>query len=156
MTFENAVHATGVEFRPGKQALKNSYKSQVTAGNGCRITGSVDLDSHFSATEPHAHRWDYGCGFKNGEEFAIWIEPHPANSGSEIDVMLKKLCWLKQKLSSNEFERLNELTNVAIERDVIPFRWLYSGKMRFKRGGKEEKLLAKNGMKLPERKIEIR
>ena len=154
--FQQFATEAGLHASAGKQAMSAGYRGQVTVAGRYRFTESVDLDQHFSNAEPNANRWDYGVGFKheNGE-FIIWIEPHPASSSKEVDVILKKLAWLKSKLRSRDYDGLYKLTYAREDKNKRPFRWIYSGAMNIKRGSKEAKRLAQKGMKLPERRIEI-
>lgn len=153
--FLEAVAATGLDGKAGKQGIKAEYRSQLDVAGGASFTGSVDLDEHFKGAEPTANRWDYGVGFMKGGEFALWIEPHPANGTGEVAVMLRKLEWLQAKLRMPEFECLAALTAAAEAKGEVPFRWLYKGKTSFRAGGKEARLLAQKGMKLPERSIRV-
>ena len=81
--------------------------------------------------------------------------PYPASSSKEVDVILKKLAWLEAKLRSRSYESLYKLTYTRGDKNKRPFRWIYSGAMNIKRGGKEAKRLAQKGMKLPEEHIRI-
>ena len=137
------------------QAIKAEYRRQISVGRNYDLTGSVDLDKNFRGAEPNANRWDYGVGFSNNKEFVIWVEPHPASSSREVETVLKKLEWLQLKLKKPEYSGLSDLTEATRQKGEHPFRWLYKGKMRFRRGGREERLLAQKGLKLPERHIQI-
>ena len=154
-SFLKAAAAAGLNGECGKQAIKAMYQGQLSKSGTAGFTGSVDLDRHFKKAEPNANRWDYGVGFNHVKEFALWVEPHPANRRGEIDVMIRKLNWLKSKLKSPGYEDLAALTKAAEERDERPFRWLYKGKTSFRKGGKEARLLAQAGMRLPERRIQV-
>jgi hypothetical protein len=153
--FLDSTAAAELNGRPGKQAIKAEYRDQVLVGGSAGFTGSVDLDLHFSAAEPNANRWDYGVGFSHGNEFALWVEPHPASGSGEVAVVLRKLDWLKSKLRSPGYEGLAALTRAAEDKGEIPFRWLYKGKTSFRTGGREARQLAQKGMKLPERSIRV-
>lgn len=153
--FLDAANAAGLNGKDGKQAIKTKYRGQVSVKDNAEFSGSVDLDEHFKATEPNDNRWDYGVGFNVGHEFALWIEPHPASSSGEIAVMIKKLEWLKAKLQTPDFQGLADLTRAAKEKGEIPFRWLYTGRMSFRRGSKQDKQLAQKGLKFPQRSIQV-
>lgn len=153
--FLDAVTAAGLDGSAGKQAIKAEYRGQLDVAGATNFAGSVDLDEHFKGAEPTANRWDYGVGFMRGGEFALWIEPHPANGSGEVAVMLRKLAWLRAKLKTPEFERLAVLTAAAERNGEVPFRWVYKGKTSFRAGGREARQLAQNGMKLPERSIRV-
>ena len=153
--FRKSATEAGLNIESGKQAIKAEYRGQVSVGKNFSFTGSVDLDHHFSNAEPNANRWDYGVGFNHDDEFIIWIEPHPASSPKEVDIVLKKLKWLQSKLKSPGYEGFFKLTKATQEKGERPFRWLYKGKTSFRAGGKEARLLAQNGLNLPERRIRI-
>ena len=155
MTFKKSAEMAGLESEPGKQAIKREYRDQIDTGKSVALRGSLDMDKHFQNLEPSANRWDYAVGFKSTSHFVIWVEAHAANSSHEIDAVLKKLLWLKSKLKTKNFSYLNKLTNRAGQLNFRPYRWIYSGKMSFRSGGKEEKRLAQAGMRLPERKLQI-
>lgn len=102
MTFEAALKAAGPpaadHFKPGLQAL-GGYANRIMCSEPRRFRGSVDLDSAFRHTQPHANRWDFGLGFsENGGESAIWIEVHPATT-SEVKTVLEKLSRLQEWLN---------------------------------------------------------
>ncbi len=153
--FLEAANAAGLRGKAGKQAINAEYRAQVMVKGGAKFTGSVDLDAHFESAEPNANRWDYGLGLNSGQEFALWIEPHPASGSGEVAVMIRKLDWLKARLRTPEFRGLAALTRVAEAKGEIPFRWLYKGRTSFRAGGKEAKQLAQKGMRLPERTIRV-
>ncbi|HDR27674.1 hypothetical protein [Rhodovulum sp.] len=153
--FLDSTAAAELNGKPGKQAIKAEYRGKVLVGGGAGFTGSVDLDLHFANAEPNANRWDYGVGFSHGNEFALWVESHPASGSAEVAVILKKLDWLKSKLRSPGYEGLAALTKAAEEKGEIPFRWLYKGKTSFRASGREARQLAQKGMKLPERSIRV-
>lgn len=49
----------------------------------------------------HAHRWDYGVGFRAGagqRTCAVWVEVHPANPGAVSDV-LRRAAWIRTWLA---------------------------------------------------------
>jgi len=153
--FLDTAAAAELNGKPGKQAIEAMYRKQVSVSGTASFTGSVDLDQHFKNAEPNANRWDYGVGFNHVNEFALWVEPHPASGSGEIAVMFRKLEWLRSKLKSPGYEDLAALTQAAEERGEIPFRWLYQGKTSFRAGGKEARQLAQKGMRLPERSIRV-
>ena len=151
MTFKNAAKLAGVSHRSGKQAIRNQYREQIVAPKELSIVGSADIDGHFRQSESNANRWDYVVGFKNRKHFVIWIEPHPASGKKEVQTVLRKLSWLKSKLKTKSFLGFRDLTEIAKEFGYNPYRWIYKGKSSYRVGGNEAKLLAKEGMRLPER-----
>lgn len=155
MSFEVAAMNAGLEPQVGKQAVESKYRSLIDIKKGLSFTHSVDLDTHFRATEPQENRWDYGIGVvKQGVHYAIWIEPHGATSGREVDKVLAKLRWLKNKLSLQDWTELDELTNRTSD-SFRCFIWLVPGTVSFRRGSPEDKKLAQNGMKMPTKRVII-
>jgi len=131
---------------------------QIATLAGCHFTGSADVDGHFKATEAQSHRWDYAIGISqvNGQELVCWVEPHPASSTGEVSKMLAKLDWLKNKLDTASFKKLRAMTYVS-GRTGHPFYWLrtVSGECRITAHGKEAKLLAKNGLRMPTQHLSL-
>ncbi len=115
--FKDAVSNTpdiSEGFKVGLTALgKNSSKVVVT--KTVTVEGSVDIDSTTVTLYPRDNRWDYAIGF-NGK--VIFVEVHSANT-SEVDVVLKKLSWLKAWLNS----RAPELAKL---RAPEPYFWVQS------------------------------
>lgn len=83
----------------------------------------MDLEAAHRAAEPGAPFWDYGIGLKrseDGEEVAVWIEPHPASSSGDVDAMIAKVSWLSGKLATYpELGRLTERAEVR-KLDTLP------------------------------------
>jgi hypothetical protein len=150
--FGLAAHATGLSALAGKDAVEGSYRAQIVSAQGWHFTGSADLDTHFKTTEAQAHRWDYGIGIgqANGQELVCWVEPHSASSSRHVGEMLAKLDWLKRKLDTAPFKKLREMTYVP-GRTGHPFYWLrtLSGECRITAHGREARLLAKSGLRMP-------
>lgn len=150
--FGLAAHAAGMSASPGKEAVEGSYRAQIVSAPDWQFTGSVDVDTHFKATEAQAHRWDYGIGIgqANGKELVCWVEPHSASSSRHVGEMLAKLDWLKRKLDTAPFKKLKEMTYVP-GRTGHPFYWLrtLSGECRITAHGREARLLAKSGLRMP-------
>lgn len=147
--FDLATRAAGLTALPGKEAVEGTYRAQISVAPGWQFTYSVDLDSHFKAAEAQSNRWDYGVGIgiANGRELVCWIEPHSATSPRHVDEMLAKLAWLKSKMGSPAFKKLKDLTDVTGR----PFYWLrtLNGQCRITAHGKEAKLLARSGLRMP-------
>jgi hypothetical protein len=123
--FQGAACAAGLVPRSGKDAVEGRYRAQIIASKGAQFTGSVDVDGHFSVSEPQEHRWDYGVGLalSGGAEIACWVEPHPASSTGNVGVMLKKLDWLRAKLKTPPFKPLNAMT-FKHSQSIPRFYWL--------------------------------
>lgn len=151
--FHAAAIAAGTTPQTGLGAVEGRYRDAIATESGIRVTGSVDIDSEFMAAEPNANRWDYGIGVARGDaESACWVEPHPASSTSEVDVMLRKLAWLKQKLGGAGFEQLRAMTH-RTGRDGIAYRWLAQGAIHIRAGSREAQRLAKAGLAMPSRRV---
>ncbi|MGI9250495.1 MAG: hypothetical protein ACR2PR_04785 [Pseudohongiellaceae bacterium] len=157
MNFVKAAEQAGLTPQPGKQAMQKMYRTQIVAANNINIVGSIDLDAHFKKTEPNNNRWDYSLGFSVGRnndcKFVIHVEPHPASNPQEIDTVIKKLRWLRDKLKLAKFSKLASLTKATYH--AKQFCWLYSGQSSFKVGSKEHKLLAQAGIELPKRTLKV-
>ena len=156
-TFEAAAMKAGLTVQPGKSAIKNEYRHGVTVRAAHKFLVSVDLDADLKATEPGAHRWDYGLGLsdRDGRESAWWVEPHPASSTHEVTTMLAKLEWLTAKLRSPEFAKLQALTNAARLKGIA-FRWLaLSGGICIRPGTSQARRLAVHGLAAPTRHVAL-
>lgn len=129
--FQAAAHAAKLDadthFSAGLGAIKGCYRPCIQARDTRMLRGSLDLDGALETIEPGNHRWDYGIGLQlvgNGPEIAVWVEFHPAST-SEVDVVLKKLDWLREKL--RVFKQLGKLTQTAAQTGVRNFHWLPTG-----------------------------
>jgi hypothetical protein len=101
-------------YRIGLTAL-GKYSSKVVVPNDVSVEGSVDIDTTTVALYPRDNRWDYVIGF-NGK--VIFVEVHSATT-SEVDVVLKKLDWLKNWLNS-------KAPDLAKLRAAAPYYWVQS------------------------------
>jgi len=163
LTFPQAAKGAGLDCRAGLGAIAHHDRAQIKVASGARrLTGSLNLDGHYQASEPHACRWDYGVGVsvgndvaKTSEERAYWIEPHPASSTAEVTRMLRKLDWLVEKLRQPDFGGLYRLTFGEGHAAETPFIWLYSGKNRILPQSQEAKRLQRRGLSLPRRMVEL-
>ncbi len=157
--FQKAVVRAGMASKTGKSAVQAAYHSQVVLRTGYVHTHSVDLDTHFTASEPNSARWDYGLGLRtsNGIEMAVWLEPHPASSGHEVDKMLSKLAWLKGKLDTTPFAELRSLRDAAALQAQFPYRWLVTptGAICISPNSKEARRLALAGLDQPRRRVQL-
>jgi len=128
------------------------HRAGVTTRARARFSGSVDLDDHFREAEPDSHRWDYGIGIRTDDgEQAHWIEPHPASSTGEADVMLAKLRWLKAKLADPRFREFSELTPHARS-----FHWLArTGGIRILPQSRQARALNAAGLGSPRRHLTL-
>lgn len=154
--FASASTSAGLKVFPGKAAVKNQYQSGIAGGAGLSFTASVDIDLDCRAAEPQSNRWDYGLGLqrKKGDEFAVWIEPHPASSASEVAKIIAKLDWLECKLTQPAFKGLKALTQKTAQAGILRFHWLaMTGDIRIRPGSREAALLSKRGLRLPSRHL---
>lgn len=151
--FEQAAEAAGLTSQPGLGAVKGEYRDGLSLQPGHRHTASIDLDSGLRAAEPTASRWDYGIGLSTsaGAELLVWVEAHPASSTGEVQKMLDKLAWLKDKLARTEFADLR-----ALQTRPAAYRWLArTGGIRILPGSKEARRLALAGLSAPQRHIQL-
>lgn len=155
MTYIEALNAAGLEAATGLQALKATDRCCVD-GSKVKLIASVDLDTHFSKTDSQSNRWDYGLGFsKDGEEYAIWIEPHSATSCKEITTMIKKHRWVKDKLEADKFKNLKKLTEKTQKKGMRVYWWTTQGKIGFRKGSQDARRLASAGLNFPCRTIPV-
>ena len=157
--FERAATAATLPLQAGKRAVKSEYRKGIESRIDYHFTASVDLDAIFHDDEPGASRWDYGLGLKNarGRELALWVEPHPASSTSEVHTMIDKLVWLKKKLARPEFSAMQALTSAAERHgSVYAFRWLaMTGDITIRAGSAEARRLSSNGLAMPVRHLAL-
>lgn len=154
--FVAAATLAGLPTQPGKGALDSQYRSMLDS-NGATLTASVDMDQAYLASEPQSPRWDYGIGIAEAGDIekAFWLEPHPASSTGEVQRMLAKLAWLKDKLALAQFAELRQLTQRASAAGQPVYIWLHSGANRILPSSREARLLARNGLSLPKRHITL-
>lgn len=151
--FERACRHAELTPQPGLSAVKGEYRPGVALKSGHRHTASIDLDACFLASEPTAARWDYGIGLRGeaDHESLVWLEAHPASSTGEVQKMLDKLAWLKQKLAQPAFGHLR-----CLEHQVSAYRWLaMTGAIRILPSSVEARRLAKAGLSPPQRRVEL-
>lgn len=106
MTFKQAIEST--------PDISNGYKTGLTAFGGysnkvkvpdtTKLQGSVDIDACTTKKYPQSNRWDYAFAYKSE---VFFVEIHTANT-SEVQVVIKKLQWLKDWLNQNAPE-INKL-----------------------------------------------
>lgn len=133
--FKAAVEATpDIKncYQTGLAAL-GKYSSKIKLSGTCQ--GSVDIDSCVKDKYPTSNRWDYTIGYKSE---AYFIEVHSANT-SEVDVVLRKLAWLKQWLH-HEAPELNKIKAKA------PYIWLMSGGYNILKNSSQHRRIIKEGM----------
>jgi len=153
---EAAASAAGMATLPGKSALHGDARAAACAAPW-DWSRSVDLDAGLRAFDPNAARWDAGLGLyrvdASPEEMVIWVEPHPASSTGNVADVLRKLEWLKARLREPAFSGFRELTRVAL-RHGPAYRWLArTGAIRVRAGTREQRLLVKAGLGMPQRHL---
>jgi hypothetical protein len=156
--FEAAARRAGLPVEPGKGALLRHDKEVLGAKHTkTKFTASVNIDAAFLASEPNHCRWDYGVGIKpDGEnEFALWVEPHPASSTGEVKKLLAKLDWLQAKLDRPEFEPLKALTAECARQGHHRFHWVSPSHVSIRPGSPEANMLAKRGLGMPTKRVVI-
>jgi len=156
LNFIDAANAANLPVSDGIQAMKARDRVKVKCSAGTTLSGSVNMDEAYRVSEPQSNRWDYGLGFsKAANEFAVWIEPHSATSASEVTTMLRKLQWLKDKLSTEDFGGLRRLTEKTQRANLRPFWWVAHGKIGFRKGTTNAIRLAKAGLNFPCRQVSL-
>lgn len=156
--FEKAAKKAGLDSHPGKSAVEGRYRGMIEALNAdASFCGSLDLDTAFAKSEGTSNRWDYGLGMqpKTRQPYAVWVEPHSANSTGEVKTILAKLAWLKGKLSLPAFADLKALTDSCLAEGVRPYHWLSTARVAIRPGSREANQLAVNGLALPTAKVRV-
>jgi hypothetical protein len=138
-TFKQAVEETE-EIKNGYQiGLKalGKHSNKVELGDTKKCKGSVAIDDCTESLYPQENRWDYVFGYKGD---AYFVEVHSAHT-SEVSVVLKKLQWLKDWLSSKapEIKKLQA-------RDKA-FIWIQTNGNHILPKSSQNRLLAEKGLK---------
>jgi hypothetical protein len=144
MSFRHAVESTAAirdGFRDGLRAVRNVDRSRLQCSSPRRLRGSVDLDKALKIALPTDPRWDYAIGISHHphSDHVVWLEVHPASS-SHVDEILNKLRWLKSWLSTDA---------PALQSLRADFCWVATGTVSFRRGSREEKRIAQEGIRFP-------
>ena len=121
----------------GLRALRSEDRPHIKVADTRKITGSVDLDTALMQLPEHAqaNRWDFAIGYQHEDrdtECLYWVELHTA-SDSEVDVVLRKLRWLRKWLESDG-QPMN-----GFERDFV---WVSSGRTDYTLNGPQRRLFA--------------
>lgn len=149
MTFKSAVESIP-ELRPaycpGLRALRGDDSTRVAVRRTSRLTGSVDLDTTLKPSAQNESRWDYGIGYKgNGNEEAIWIEVHPADSHHVRDVIAKSQ-WLRRWLATAP-------DLLRITRNNRQYVWLSTKGVSLQPGSRQARQLAMAGVSFPQKRL---
>lgn len=152
MNFNEAVGdcaALSGHLRKGLQALKAADRERITCKTPRLLAGSVDVDTALSAALPQANRWDYAIGVKLQAEAdaVIWIEVHPASSTGEVEVVLRKMQWLKE-WSQSQAWGLHRLTREYV--------WVATGSVVLSANGPQRRRLAQAGIRFVGTHYELR
>ncbi len=136
--------------RKGLQALaSDKERDRIRCSSPRGLCGSVNLDAALKDRYPNDPRWDYGIGWKDkrtGEEMAIWVEFHDANSHHVNDVIAKAQ-WLRGWLTKSAPE-LYRITR-------RPFRWIATGSVVLTRHSPQARRLAQAGLSYPSRMLNL-
>ena len=152
-TLSNAIRKipslTG-ELKQGLQALRKSHRKVIVTEDPRKLSGSIDIDTALEPKYPNDHRWDYCIGVQGSQnsDSLVWVEFHPANSHS-VSEMVAKAEWLKQWLKSAGKPLL------ALMKKKTDLRWVPTGPVAIRQGGKQGKILAQAGIKFPRRAIRL-
>ena len=150
MNFRQAVAATPAirdQLQNGLRAVRNVDRGRLRCSATNRLRGSVDVDEALRAHCPNDPRWDYAIGMSYPREadHVVWLEVHPASSGHIAGIM-GKLQWLKCWLA----------TDAKALRQLRPhFCWVATRAISFRRGGKEEKMIAQQGLRFPTKHLNL-
>ena len=142
MKFKQVVERTpklGGAWQAGLGALRSEDKPHIRAEDTRRFRGSVDIDSALQKYEPYANRWDFAIGFHHADrnvEYVYWVEIHTA-SDSEVNVVLKKLEWLKAWLKDD---------GKPLAKFECEFVWVSSGPTSFTLSSPQQKKFALLGL----------
>lgn len=148
MNFRRAVKATPAicnSLQEGLGAVRNVDRDRLRCSSPRRIRGSVNLDEGMRLVYPNDPRWDYVIGLSKGAhgDQLVWLEVHPASS-RHVDEVLDKLRWLKNWLDRD----------AAALRDLpAHFYWVATGSVAFRRGSREEKRIAQQGIRFPGKQL---
>lgn len=144
MAFKEAVEATPNlqgKWKAGLGALRAQDKLRIDPENTSttHLRGSVDVDTAWQRLNPQSNRWDFAIGYQHdnrSDEFIYWVETHTGNE-SQIEVMFRKLHWLKNWLKSagNKLAMFDRM-----------FVWVPSGATSFSGGSTQVKKLADQGL----------
>jgi hypothetical protein len=125
--------------KAGLGALKAVDRARISISDTRSLAGSADVDTAFSKKQPNAHRWDYLIGQGRSRNVALhWIEVHPAQSGEDLRVVLRKLDWLKNLISSTSLDSYRPRQ----------FVWIASGRTAFNPRSLQQKQIASVGCTL--------
>lgn len=140
LSFVNAVIATeDIQncFQTGLKAL-GKYSTKIKVKEPKKICGSLDIDNCVKKKYPQDNRWDYAVCYDNEVYF---VEVHTANT-SEVNVVLRKLQWLKNWLneSAPEINRLKA-------KSKTPFYWIQSNGNHILPNSPQAKAIALKGLR---------
>ncbi|RMF29200.1 MAG: hypothetical protein D6765_04785 [Bacteroidetes bacterium] len=138
MRFEeqvNQIQDLRGSFHPGLGAF-GSNREKIHPQDPRACCGSVNLDDNLRRRFPNDPRWDYCICYTKRNYF---VEIHPAYT-SEVDLVLRKLEWLKQWLRTDGKPLWK---GIAPEK---PFHWIFTKRCAVKPGDRYARKLAKAGL----------
>lgn len=136
--------------RAGLQALDAVDRRRVDVRTPRSLAGSVNIDDALKRKYPNDNRWDYVVASATSARALrlLWIEVHPANGNTAGEVAAKAE-WLRSWLMRHG----TPLQRSA--REGQDFRWIATDRVAFRRGSRQAQLLAKAGVHVPVRRLEI-
>ncbi len=144
MGFKESVEGTPNlrgKWKAGLGALRAEDKPHIKPQNPSttHLRGSVDIDTAWARIDSSGNRWDFAVGYQHdnrSDEFIYWVETH-SGSDNQIQVMLRKLLWLKTWLRGGG-RKLAAFDKM--------FVWVPSGATTFTEGSTQVKKLADQGL----------
>ncbi len=154
MKFQQAVSSISEishAYKPGLQGLKEIDRNRLKCNEPRRLSGSVNLEESLHDISPNDPIWDYGIGWSKNQtdDYAIWIEVHPASS-SHVRGIIAKVTWLKRWLNTNGANLLN------MTRPEDGYVWIASGRVSFQRSSRQARQLAQAGVSFPREKFMLK
>jgi hypothetical protein len=138
MTFREAVELTPDitnGYQVGLQAFGQCH-NKIHVSDTRLIDGSVDIDACTEKKYPDENRWDYVLSYNRKVYF---VEVHPACT-SEVNVVLKKLQWLKDWLN-------RQAPNINKQKAPQPYYWVQSGKNAILKTSSQYRRISQSNLK---------
>jgi hypothetical protein len=131
---------------PGLKAIASADKEKIVCCHPKRLKGSVCIDETLRPMKPSEPRWDYAIGHSHttNAEQIVWAEVHPAESGSNLGEMDKKLLWLTDWLKAEA-----PAMNYNLRRIV----WVASGRSSFSANDPKLRKLRQRGLEFVGRRL---
>lgn len=149
MTFPRAVAACprlSGHFSRGLGALRRLDRGRVTMTNTRLINASVNVEDAQREAGGQDPTWDYGIGISApGDDVAIWVEVHSADS-HHVQSVLNKLDALL-KFLKKEAPDLNSLPGRYV--------WLATGRVHIAPDSRERRRLNSRGLVLRSKQFDL-